>query len=215
MVLVKLVAEDTINRGLKMESGLNCVAGIYYYDGIHIGQWISKDYTQHMCTVTVPEDARTVALEFKYRSDKVILSNSCPIADHPIWKDQKICKLAVQHAGCALRYVEQTDELCKLAVQQNGWALEFVEEQTDELCKLAVQQDGRALEFVKEQTGELCKLAVQQNGRALEFVEEQTGELCKLAVQQNGLALEFVDEQTEEICKLAVQQRVWSSHCLS
>ena len=85
MVLLKLVAKDMLNRGLQLQPGLNtdpvpfsetgdCVAGgIYYCDAAYIIFWIDNlDYT-HMCTVTVPEDARTVALHLKYRSDKVIL----------------------------------------------------------------------------------------------------------------------------------------------
>jgi hypothetical protein len=219
MVLVKLVAKDMINRGLQLVVGLNvdpipfshtgdCVAGgIYYCEDYDLLHWLYSLQYDHICTVTVPYDAKTVTLDHKYRSDKIILGELYSIEDHPMWRDEKICKLAVQENGYALQYVkEQTEEICKQAVQQDGSALLHVKEQTREICKLAVQQDGSALKYVKEQTEEMCKLAVQQNGYALQYVEEQTEEICKLTVQQNGYALQYVEEQTEELCKLAVQQ---------
>jgi cation transport regulator ChaC len=219
MVLVKLVAEDMINRGLQLVVGLNvdpipfshkgdCVAGgIYYCEDHDVIHWLGmREYT-NMCTVTVPDDAKTVTLDHKYRSDKVILSKSYPIEDHPMWRDPEVCNLTVQYDGSILYYVkEQTREMCKLAVQQHGYALKYVREQTEELCNLAVQQNGYAIQYVKEQTKELCKLGVQQNGYALRYVKEQTEEICKLAIQQNGHALRYVKEQTEVICKLAIQQ---------
>jgi hypothetical protein len=223
MVLVKLVAEDMINRGLQLVVGLNvdpipfrhtgdCVAGgIYYCEDHDILQWISALNYSNMCTVTVPDDAKTVTLDHKYRSDKVILSKSYPIKDHPMWRDPEVCKLLVRRDWCALRYIkEQTEEICKLAVQYDGHALRYVKEQTEEICKLAVRSHGCAIYYVREQTREICKLAVQQDGIALKYVKEQTEEICKLAVQYDGLALEYVREQTEEICKLAVQQNKYA-----
>jgi hypothetical protein len=221
MVLVKLVAKDMINRGLQLVVGLNvdpipfsrkgdCVAGgIYYCEAHDVTNWLNLGYS-NICTVTIPEDAQTITLYRKYRSDKVILSESYSIEDHPMWRDQEVCKLAVRQEWRALQYVkEQTEEICKLAVRQHGYALGYVKEQTEEICKLAVQQHGWALRYVEEQTEEICKLAVQQQGYTLEYVEEQTEEICKLAVQQNGLALEYVKEQTEEICKLAYWNLDW------
>jgi len=204
-MLVKLVSADMINRELQLKPGLNvdpvpfrhdrdCVAGgLYYCDAQDIMCWYYHLGYTHLCTVTVPEDAQTVKLSNKYRSDKIHLSQPYPIGEHPMWTDSEICKLTVQQNGLALQYVQnQTDEICRLAVQQNGLTLQYVQNQTDEICKLAVQKNGLALQYVQSQTEELCKLAVQQNGRALQYVQIQTDELCKLAVRENGLAIHYV-----------------------
>jgi hypothetical protein len=98
----------------------------------------------HLCTVTVPEDAQTVKLARKYRSNKINLSHPYPIREHPMWSDSEV---AVQSNGRALKYVQnKTDELSELAVQQDGLALQYVQNKTDELCKLAVQQNGLEVE---------------------------------------------------------------------
>jgi len=138
-MLLKLVSANMINRGLQLKPGLNvdpipfsrkgdCVAGgLYYCDAQDVMHWDCLGYT-HLCTVEVPEDAQTVKLSNKYRSDKLILGPPYPIAEHPMWSDAEICKLAVQQHGLALQFVRnQTDELCRLAVQQNGEALQFVQ----------------------------------------------------------------------------------------
>jgi len=152
-----------INRGLKLKPGLNfdpnpfsreadCVAGgLYYCDAQEIMRWHGILGYTHLCTVEVPEDAQTVKLSNKYRSDKLILGPPYPIAEHPMWSDTEICRLAVQQDGRALQYVQnQTDEICKLAVQQNGLALRYVRNQTDEICKLAIQQNSRALQYARK-----------------------------------------------------------------
>jgi len=181
-MLLKLVSADMINRGLQLKPGLNvdpnpfiregdCVAGgLYYCDAQDIMHWRGLGYT-HLCTVEVPEDTQTVKLSHKYRSDKLILSQPYPIAEHPMWTNIEICKLVVHKDGFVLKYVKnQTDEICWLAVQQDGLALQYVQNQTDEICRLAVQKSGLILEYVQKQTEEICRLAVQQNGLALEFV---------------------------------------------
>jgi len=174
IMLVKLVSADMINRGLQLRPGLNvdpvsfsyegdCVAGgLYYCDAQDIIHWVERlhGYT-HLCTVTVPEDAQTVKLDNKYRSNMINLSQPYPIREHPMWSDSELCRSVVQSDGRGLRYVKsQTEELCRLAVRQNGWTLKHVKSQTEEICRLAVQKDGQALLFVKIQTEELCRLAV-------------------------------------------------------
>ena len=224
MMFVKLVSSNMINREFQLKEGLNvdtvpfalegnCVAGGLYYSKAHdIGHWLSLGYTR-LCTVTVPEDAQTVELPYKYRSDKIILSQPCLIEEHPMWRDSEICKLVVQQNGLALQHVQQqTDEICKFAVQQNGYSLLYVQDQTEEICKLAVQESGHVLEHVlnKNKTDAIIKLAVQRHGTALQYVQDKnkTDEIIKLAVQRHGIALRYVQaqNQTDEIIKLAVQQ---------
>jgi hypothetical protein len=144
-MLVKLVAPNMVNRGLRLKTGLNidpnpfshtgdCVAGgIYYCDAQDLSYWSRNLGYTHLCTVTIPDGAQTVKLDRKYRSDQVILGDPYLISDHPLWQDIELCKLIVAHDGLALEHVkEQTDELCKLAVQQNILALRHVKEQTDD-----------------------------------------------------------------------------------
>jgi len=211
---VKLTNPDGINNGFQFKEGLNedihelnqneecSQGGLYFCRFKHVGNWIGLYGDALIWKVEIPEGEEVIDYETKCKAKRIMLSEP-----KKAYKDNEICKLAVQQNGWVLQYVkEKTEEICKLAVQQNGLALQFVKEQTEELCKLAAQQNGWALLLMKEQTEEICKLAVQQNGHALQFVKEQTEELCKLAVQQNGWALQYVKEQTEEICKLAIQQ---------
>ena len=218
-MFIKWINSNMCNKGLQFKVGLNtdtlpfstkgdCVrGGIYYCDFKYVMKWQSLGYT-HLCTVKVPEDAQTVRLSDKYRSDKIIIIDPpVPFKDHKMWKDNEICKHVVEHNGYALQFAkEQTDEICKLAVKQDGFALKHINNQTDEICKLAVQQDGFALRFAKIQTNEICKLAIKQNAYAIRYVKLQTTEICKLAVKQNGLVLQYLKLQTNEICKLAIQQ---------
>ena len=47
-----------------------------------------------------------------------------------------------------IRHIKQTNKLCLIAVQGNGFALKYVQNQTPEICLAAVKQYGMALHFV-------------------------------------------------------------------
>ncbi len=47
-----------------------------------------------------------------------------------------------------IRHIKQTNKLCLIAVQGNGFALKYVQNQTQKMCLVAVQQNGAALQFV-------------------------------------------------------------------
>lgn len=133
-----------------------------------------------------------------YKTNKFIITEIIP-------QTEKMCKLAVEHDGMALKHVdEKTYEICKLAVKQNGMALQFIDNQTDELCKIAVNNYGPAIQFVKNQTDEICKLAVMENSLALKYINNQTNEICKIAIEKDPYSLKYVKKQTEELCILAV-----------
>ena len=227
-MFVKLVSSNMINRGFQLKAGLNvdtvpfshdgsCVAGgLYYCDVRDIGCWLDCLNYTHLCTVTIPEDAQTVKLPYKYRSDKIILSQPYLIKDHSIWTDNEICKMVIQQDGLALQYIPTqvwTDELVELAVQENGLALQYIPTQVrrSELVELAVQENGHALQYVQGQhlTEKVIELAVQENGHALQYVQAQhlTEKIIERGVKSDGIALRYVPVQarTDKIIKLTVR----------
>lgn len=72
----------------------------------------------------------------KYRVIKIIeeqpknkvIVNGWDVTEFECWYDEKLCKIAVEQFGDALRYVKlQTPELCKIALEQYGDALQYVD----------------------------------------------------------------------------------------
>ena len=160
---VKLTNPDGINQGFLYKEGLNediqkfkreeecSTGGLYFYRFKDISKWIKKYGNALIWKVEIPEGEEVIDYYTKLKARRIILSQP-----KKAYENYEICKLAVQHHGCALQYVkEQTEEICKLAVQRDGCTLEYVKEQTEEICKLAVQQNGYAIRIVKEQKEEL------------------------------------------------------------
>ena len=168
----KLTNESEIHNNLQFKDGLNVdflpfnpngqcsKGGIYITLKQNIGMWCiyGSSTMKYYREVTIPDDAQVYIENNKVKVDKLILSKR-----KELWKEEEICKLAVQQYGSALQFVKnQTEDICKLAVQQDGYVLQYVKNQTEEICKLAVQQNGWALYYVKNQTEEICKLAGQR-----------------------------------------------------
>lgn len=214
---VKLTKKDEIHNDFKFKTGLNIdiipfessdycsPGGLYFTDIDYLYKWIYYNDVpmEWLRYVSIPEDAKVCVEDFKYKSDKFILSERQEITLKHITTGDAM--IAIQLNRMALKYVkEQTPELCMKAINLNSMTLQFVKEQTPELCMCAVENDGLSLQHVKEQTPEICMHAVENNGLALQYVKEQTPEICICAVKKNGNALEFVKEQTPEICMSAV-----------
>lgn len=184
--------------------------------------------------VKIPDDALVYIEQYKFKADKIILTDIMDFDEAPdklwisIFDEEKdinvfkyirnqtpdMCNIVVNGFGENLQYVNnQTEELCTLAIKQDGLNLDYVDDKfiTDELCTSAVQNNGLALQYVpsKLKTHEICSLAIRQKGWAIEFVEKQTEELCRLAILSDNKPSAFMHiktrYQTEELCKLAVQ----------
>jgi hypothetical protein len=158
----KILRRDMIHHGFKYVEGLNVdhhrfdptgtcrKGGLYFSDKEHIIRFL--EYGTTIANVNLPKDARVVQEDYyKWKADKIILSNIQPIEDWEMWNDSKFCLTAVH--------------------QSNRVILQFVKKQTPKICLAAVRQDGLALQFVKDQTPEICLAAVRQDEDALQYVK--------------------------------------------
>ena len=152
--------------------------GLYFAELSNLPLWIYFEGF-YIAKVTIPSEATVYIEATSFKADKFILdlNNKVLVQDFYIWTNDELCKQAIIHNACLLRFVtDQTDEICKLAVQQTPSALRYVKNQTEAICETAVIKDGYALQYVLSQTDHLCTLAVKQNGLALHLVKNQTPE---------------------------------------
>jgi len=243
--LYKFLNDSFVHRGLKYKKGLNvdnltfdssgdCGPGLYFCKESDC-RYHWRSYGKKLAFVEIPDDAQVYIERFKFKADKLFITQILDFVDVPddFWYrilphdgyvlsyikniTEIICRAAVTKTGGALKFVPQnllTEEVCRLAVKDNGYALQYVINQTDEICELAVKRYGLALEFVKNQTETICRLAVEQTGLALQFVINPTYELCVIAIDCCGTALRYVDNTTgylsdsmmNELYKMAIKR---------
>ena len=211
---VKLTNENCIHNGFKYEERLNkdtiplhridndSPGGLYFCKYDEFGKWCNygNKKMEYMWDVEIPNDAKVVMIDGKFKSNKIILSNK-----RLIWSNNDLCLEAVKHDGFNIKHVYIKDpDMCLEAVKQNGLALYFIKIQTEEMCLTAVKNNTNALGFVQEQTESICLEVVKTDGLALRHVKTQTEEICSEAIKQNGFALKFVKNQTDKLCLEAV-----------
>ena len=133
----KILQDNLTHYGFTYRQGLNidtnkfnpfrkCQFGGLYFTTIdHILSF--SNYGNKISLVRIPDDANVYAEKYKFKADKIILSNITYLSDFHKFSDASFCKMAVQHIIDALKYVKkQTEELCKLAVQQYGCILRII-----------------------------------------------------------------------------------------
>jgi hypothetical protein len=178
---IKILKPNLYHHGFKLKAGLNqdhhqtvynkdtVPTGLHYTDiqniecFLHLGSYIAD--------VVIPDDAQVAAYASgrSWKADQIILENIRPIAEHPLWSDQKIgaylfqrnptaaifqyikdpplemCLQAVQGYGCLLQYIpasKQTPEICEAAIHNIWWAFRYVHHQTDDLKKLVLSKSS-------------------------------------------------------------------------
>lgn len=190
--------------------------GFYFCDLADMGYWLYLYPNGLIFEVTIPEDARTVRLHRKYKTDKIIISNPLNISD--FIKKHNVAESYIRADIKNFQYVDRADyKLCKIAVEtdSNVLAIIPVELRTEEICMIAVKNSGNTLKFVIQQTDAICIAAVEQNGNALFYVKNQTPEICIRAVKNDGYALSHVKIQTPELCLAAVKSNFNAISCVN
>ena len=196
----KLTNKKHTNRKLELKKGLNidpnfindnidCSPGLYFCEFKEIEYLsVSLGY-DHIYDVEIPDDAIVYKQDHKYKSNKLILSNSRSIKDMDEWNDYRMCLEAVKFNGFALRYVPnklKTSEICLNAIKYSINTLRYIPDElkTSELY-LEVNKHSGALEYVPNEfkTDEMCLMAVKKCETMIEFVPDElmTEEMCLIA----------------------------------
>jgi hypothetical protein len=161
------IPEDNVCLDPKNE----CSAGGLYFTYIESREWVRR----HWFAVTVPDDARVLFENMKFKTDKLLILNEINPTEDMYLK-------VVRRNAENIKYVPfPTEEMCLTAVRQHGQTLRYIKNQTEAICLAAVQQSGCALSYVKKQTEAICLAAVQQNRRAIQYVESPTKEMWQVA----------------------------------
>lgn len=223
---VKLLHGSMTHYGFRWKEGLNVLRGPFNYDascgpgGLYYCN--AKDVKHHVeymdplwiADVTIPNNAKTVHMKTKSKSDQVILSNVRYIDSWSALDD-------TDYASSLFSYIpehKKTLDICLEAVKKDGWALMHVPEdkKTIEIYLEAVKQNGLSLCEVPEdkKTLEICLEAVTRDAWALQYVPEdkKTVEICLKAVKRHGCSLKYVpkDKKTIEVCLEAVKNDKWA-----
>ena len=96
------IPEDNVCLDPKNE----CSAGGLYFTYIESREWVRR----HWFAVTVPDDARVLFENMKFKTDKLLILNE-------IYPTDEMCIAAVLHDGDNVRNIKnQTEKICLAAV---------------------------------------------------------------------------------------------------
>jgi len=180
--------------------------GLYFCEFKDVAIYFS--YGSLIADVTLPDDARVYKEAYKYKADKIVLSNIRPIQElTEEWNDPSFQLAAVRKNGYAIQYITNPSHEVQLAVvKQYGDAIQFITHPSPELQLAAVQQNGHAIKWFKNPSSEVQLAAVQQNGHSIYFIANPSPEVKLAAVKQNGYAIQYITKPSHEVQLAAVQQ---------
>lgn len=177
--------------------------GFYVCDLDDLPRWLCLYPDGKIHEVQIPEDARIVSLDNKYKVDKLILGHGLRINE--FIKKHKLEEKFIEYLTDNLRYIDrQTPEMCGRMIDRNWESLQFVKKQTKKLCKKAIDYHYSAIGFVKKQTADLCEFALAKNPMAIHHIKRKTKKMYIKAFNADVTNLDKMD-QDAKICKLAIE----------
>jgi hypothetical protein len=177
--------------------------GLYFCEFNDVALYISYDFL--IADVTLPDDARVYKEAFKYKADKIILSNIRPVQELTEWQDPSFQLAIVKKDVDAIKYITQPSHEVQLAaVKQYGHAIKYITNPSNELQLAAVKQYGAAIRWITNPSHEVQLAAVKQNGYAIQFITNPSKEVQLAAVKQYGDAIKWIKHPSHEVQLAAV-----------
>lgn len=229
----KVLAPDLCNKGYQYVIGPNELkeeflpyrycgsGGLYFCELEHIKYWLNLHPDGLVCEVTLPSDVLVVSLNYKYKANKIIISNPLSIND---FVEKHHLYNIIAHDGLLLRYIDnQTEELCLTAIINNPESFKYIKNQTSKLCIEAISLNPLCFCYIDSNllSDHICKFTLECcknqkgifvnwhyfRGRAEKYDILFHNIFLKI-VMYNGLLLEYIEHQTKEICKNALKQNI-------
>jgi hypothetical protein len=205
----KVMAKNMIHHGYEYKIGLNIliedfiedgycnVGGLYFCDIKDVIGWLYLHEDGYIAEIKIPDDARVVNQENKYKADKLIVENLISIEEFIFHHNLKM--VAVLANPKYLKYVmDQTVELCEIALNKDPLALEHVKDQTAQLCNLALKNNIHAFKHIKNKPIEFCISILEYNGYLIEYIQNPTPVMYQIAVDNILKRLNMVEPVVEE-----------------
>lgn len=159
--------------------------GIYFIMSTHAYEWTHYNnnvmiYIRH---VTIPDDAQVYVEQYKFKADKLILSQREKINEQLYLESLKNYRIGLKNIP--LNMITKEICLASIGIESINF-LNIPKLMIDkEMCMLAVKKNGIMLQYIPVHLIDknMCILAVSDNGRALLYVPESIldKELCMIA----------------------------------